>query len=216
MMQNSPLFELRRVFMKDGRFHHGNLREDFLEVAMRSLVDNGLEELSLRRIAQQLGVSSAAPYRHFKNKEALIVALIERAAEELTRSYEQALESEQTDENRLRQACAAYLQYAEEKPHLFKLILVDKESHNKYVEQSKYSDVPVGDIYAFQIFEKLVTRMIPSTAKVTVNRQVTISCWALLHGFATLHMGGHLETVNYHKNHAIDSVVAFIKASAVS
>jgi AcrR family transcriptional regulator len=204
------------MFMKDGRFHHGNLREEFLEVAMQSLVDSGVEELSLRRVAQQLGVSSAAPYRHFKNKEALIVGLIEKGAEELTRSYEQALESEQTNEQKLRQACAAYLQYAEEKPHLFKLMLTERESRNKYVEHSKYSDVPIDDVYAFQIFEQLVSQVIPSTGKTEVNRQVTISCWALLHGFATLHMGGHLETVNYQKTNAIDSVVAFIKSSGGS
>lgn len=56
-------------------YHHGNLAEDILRRAAEIIDREGLEALTLRGIARDLGVSHAAPNRHFKNKAALLAAL---------------------------------------------------------------------------------------------------------------------------------------------
>jgi AcrR family transcriptional regulator len=56
-------------------YHHGNLRRELLDRAAQIIVKNGIENLSLRALAQDLGVSHAAPGRHFKDKMDLLRAL---------------------------------------------------------------------------------------------------------------------------------------------
>ena len=56
-------------------YHHGNLHNDILARGAEIIDEQGLDALSLRGIARDLGVSHAAPNRHFKNKAALLSAL---------------------------------------------------------------------------------------------------------------------------------------------
>ncbi len=56
-------------------YHHGNLRQALIDTGLNALEESGLEALSLRALAESLGVSKAAPYRHFKTKNDLLAAL---------------------------------------------------------------------------------------------------------------------------------------------
>src|SRR3954451_19461203 len=73
------------------RYHHGNLRSELLEAAERTLATRGAGELSLRELARELGVSHAAPRRHFRDKQALLDALAENGFERLGRSLDRAM-----------------------------------------------------------------------------------------------------------------------------
>lgn len=61
--------------MKTRPYHHGDLRAALLARAERTLRDKGPGALSLRQLARDIGVSHAAPGRHFKDKQALLDAL---------------------------------------------------------------------------------------------------------------------------------------------
>ena len=61
--------------MQDKPYHHGNLRNSLIEVGISLIHKEGVEHLSLRRVASLCGVSQAAPYAHFANKEALLDAM---------------------------------------------------------------------------------------------------------------------------------------------
>src|ERR1700704_6555268 len=63
--------------MSERAYHHGNLRTALLEQAERTLRDRGAEELSLRELAREVGVSHGAPRRHFADRQALLDALAE-------------------------------------------------------------------------------------------------------------------------------------------
>jgi AcrR family transcriptional regulator len=58
-------------------YHHGNLRAALLDAAERGLRDHGADRLSLRDLAREVGVSHAAPRRHFPHRQALLDALAE-------------------------------------------------------------------------------------------------------------------------------------------
>jgi AcrR family transcriptional regulator len=62
----------------DGAYHHGALREALLARAAEVIEAEGLEALTLRGLARDLGVSHGAPNRHFRNREALLAALAEQ------------------------------------------------------------------------------------------------------------------------------------------
>lgn len=191
--------------MKAKPFHHGNLREALIESAIKVVNEKGLKALSLRGIAQTLDVSPAARFRHFKNKDALIAAMVEKCSTDMLNDYELAVKSGYSDKERLSHACMGYLTFAEKKPHMFALIFIDKnsvfEAHDNSIIQH----------YGYQLFEKLISRVIPNAIPKNQHRRISISCWSLLHGFATLHMSGKLETTDYKKEHAIHSVIMLVQ-----
>ncbi|MFN3237707.1 MAG: TetR/AcrR family transcriptional regulator [Pseudomonadales bacterium] len=75
------------------RYHHGNLREAILQRAAEVIGEEGIEALSLRGIARDLGVSHGAPNRHFKTKAELLTEL---GAEAWLRARNATLEAAET------------------------------------------------------------------------------------------------------------------------
>ena len=61
-------------------YHHGNLREALLDAPPSSALERGRRSLSLRELAREVGVSHAAPRRHFADKQALLDALAQAAS----------------------------------------------------------------------------------------------------------------------------------------
>src|SRR4051812_18850534 len=75
-MLSTPTCKIDPVVTATPRaYHHGNLRAALLEGAERTLAAGA--ELSLRELARAVGVSHAAPRRHFADKQALLDALAE-------------------------------------------------------------------------------------------------------------------------------------------
>ncbi|MFJ4694397.1 TetR/AcrR family transcriptional regulator [Streptomyces sp. NPDC088766] len=98
-------------------YHHGNLRTDLLDAAERSLRAHGAEQLSLRDLARDVGVSHAAPRRHFADRRALLDALAESGFKRLGEQLRAAV-NEIGDEDdlpaRLHAFASAYVRFATE------------------------------------------------------------------------------------------------------
>ncbi len=104
-------------------YHHGNLRSELLDTAERQLQAVGMESLSLRALARDIGVSQTAPYRHFSDKNELLAALATRGYRELLDKLRQAaLEAGDCPESQLYRFAHSYINYATAKPALFKLM----------------------------------------------------------------------------------------------
>lgn len=74
------------------KYHHGNLREELVRAAIEMIGREGVEGLSLRRVAKELGVSHAAPAHHFKSKADLLGEIVRSSYEDLTSHISAALE----------------------------------------------------------------------------------------------------------------------------
>ena len=59
------------------KYHHGDLRNALIEEGIKMINSSGEQTLSLRKLAEKCGVSMAAPYAHFKNKEEMVNAIKE-------------------------------------------------------------------------------------------------------------------------------------------
>ena len=78
-------------------FHHGNLRAALLHAAEQTLRERGLDALSLRDLARQVGVSHGAPRSHFIDRQALLDALAEGGFQRLTDEMDAAIAAETDD-----------------------------------------------------------------------------------------------------------------------
>ena len=106
------------------QYHHGNLAEDILQRAAEVIAEEGIEALSLRSIARDLGVSHGAPNRHFKNKAALLSALTTLAWHEAQQSTIEAADAtgSQDPHIRLNAMGRGFLRWALNNKALFKAL----------------------------------------------------------------------------------------------
>lgn len=93
-------------------YHHGDLRAALLAAALAVLLESGPEALSLRRIAERAGVSSSAPYNHFRSKGALLAELASDRRARAGETFRAALAGADTPEEKLKALGKAYLDYA--------------------------------------------------------------------------------------------------------
>ncbi|MEO8689441.1 MAG: TetR/AcrR family transcriptional regulator [Solirubrobacteraceae bacterium] len=108
-------------------YHHGNLRAALLARAEQTLSLQGPGELSLRELARQVGVSHAAPRRHFPDKRALLEALAEDGFERLGRDLRDAMEAAgERFEARLLAFARAYVTFATRHAALLELMFAGK------------------------------------------------------------------------------------------
>ncbi|MFI7617907.1 TetR/AcrR family transcriptional regulator [Nonomuraea terrae] len=108
-------------------YHHGNLRATLLAVAERSLRRHGADQISLRELAREAGVSHAAPRRHFADRQALLDALAETGFARLDKELRTALAAAGEEfEPRLHAIAAAYLRFATEDAALLELMFAGK------------------------------------------------------------------------------------------
>lgn len=77
----------------DKKYHHGDLKIQLIKSGLHMIQEDGVNKLSLRRLAQMCNVSEAAPYSHFKNKEELLVAIQEYVTEQLLKCLKDAYEN---------------------------------------------------------------------------------------------------------------------------
>jgi AcrR family transcriptional regulator len=103
-------------------YHHGNLREVLLETAFGLVDSEGVDAISMRALAREAGVSSAAPFRHFADKQVLLDAVADKAATELERKLDQSAEECGDALTQFRAMSVAYVRFAAEHPALFDLI----------------------------------------------------------------------------------------------
>jgi AcrR family transcriptional regulator len=108
-------------------YHHGNLRAALLDAAERSLRDHGADRLALRDLAREIGVSHAAPRRHFPNRQALLDALAEAGFARLHTTLRTALAGAADDfPARVRATMTAYIRFATDNSALLELMYTSK------------------------------------------------------------------------------------------
>jgi AcrR family transcriptional regulator len=103
-------------------YHHGDLANALIDAATKVVELDGPAALSLRDLAAQLGVSRAAPYRHFADREALLAAVARRGFEALAAIYQAASEGPGDGRARLRESMRRYIAFAETQPGLHRLM----------------------------------------------------------------------------------------------
>src|SRR5262245_17606369 len=113
-------------------YHHGDLRRALVDAATRIIEDEGPAGLTLREAARLAGVSVAAPYRHFADKDALLAAVVATGFLGLAEALQKARARAKNPEAALEAVGAAYLRFAEANAPVYRLMfgpMLDKTKH---------------------------------------------------------------------------------------
>ncbi len=162
-------------------YHHGDLRAALVRAAMDLLEESGETELSLRAVARRAGVSAAAPYRHYADREALVSAVAAVGYRELAERLAAAHPSPSTPEQ-LASVAIAYVQFALERPALFRIMF--GEPCDRHDDERVAAAAAVS-----QYVRAIVERSFPQADAEALATAV----WALVHGLAFLHLDGKLD-----------------------
>ncbi|MFC9690513.1 TetR/AcrR family transcriptional regulator [Kribbella sp. NPDC056951] len=100
-------------------YHHGDLRNALEQAALQLVAERGPQGFSLAEASRRAGVSAAAPFRHFANKEALLAALALRSYQEQRERFAAAMTGVADPAEQLARFATAYVEFAVDQQALF-------------------------------------------------------------------------------------------------
>ena len=193
-----------------GRYHHGDLRNALIQAATTVLVEKSAAALSLREVAKVAGVSHAAPYRHFRDKAALLRVLAQGGFERLTAAINTAAEnSPHNPEQKLIEAGVAYVRNALQHPEITRLMFgatIEPQQDRAYLVASAASYEALLDIIREGIEQGSFRQQPP--------QQLVLVAWASMHGLAMLAVASLLE-VDVDDEQALDTLIRSVARNVI-
>ncbi|WP_298498006.1 TetR/AcrR family transcriptional regulator [uncultured Maritimibacter sp.] len=98
---------------KTKNYHRGDVKTELINAAVEALKTQSFQAVSMRKLASAIGVSHNAPYMHFKDKEALWLAISDHGFEMLSNEITREIATHSTWRDRLEAGCRAYVRFAE-------------------------------------------------------------------------------------------------------
>ena len=164
-------------------YHHGNLREALIEAALSLIAEKGPSGFSFADAARSAGVSSAAPYRHFRDREALIADVARRGFELFEQRLDKAWNDGRPDTfTAFENTGRAYLQFAREEPAHYSAMFEAGVELDADPELRKAADA------AFAVIRKAAEALcaLASAGARPPAMMVALHLWAMAHGIASL------------------------------
>ena len=170
--------------MKDS-YHHGDLRNSLISAGIKLINEEGVSNLSLRKVASLCGVTHSAPYAHFKDKEELIEAIKNSVTNKFMEELSSAINKANTAEEAILNMGKSYVIFFINNPDYFKFLFqnlsivahlkTDKEYNNDYPPF-----ILLKNEYLKYIEEKNLVR------NEEEKELDIIKIWSTVHGLASL------------------------------
>ncbi|MEM9459818.1 MAG: TetR/AcrR family transcriptional regulator [Myxococcota bacterium] len=172
--------------------HHGDLRRALIEAALAAVEQGDRAELSLRRLARRAGVSRAAPYHHFPDKDSLLAAVAREGFVQLGEAQD-ALPCDVTPAEHLHGMVTTYVRFACAHAAHYRVMFG--------VAPASLQGSPEGPaLYeaANARFDALVDALAgldPSAAPEELRRRAVVA-WSLAHGAVQIAIDGLLPSLD--------------------
>lgn len=173
--------------MSKEKYHHGDLKKEIIHKGLQLLNKEGYDAFSLRKVAVMCGVSHAAPYKHFKDKDELITAITQEVSNSFGASLGEVLARYPEDPNtQIVEMGKAYVRYMVENPEYLKFIFLSNFHDSKSLQVTK-SIISHEGSPAFSAFYQSATNYLNAVQARGENYAVDIlTMWSLVHGIAIL------------------------------
>lgn len=180
-------------------YHHEDLRSALIAKGLKLLDEEGYESFSLRKVAKACNVSHTAPYRHFKNKDDLILAIAYEAMQKFGQSLQGAVDKYPNDpKSQLKEMGCAYIEFFALNPEYLRLIFlsdIDKrlrigcgytnDDDSDGLKNNNPNDNPFGVLY--KAVESYMAKKKDDALSAPMDQNALIlSCWGLVHGISIL------------------------------
>jgi AcrR family transcriptional regulator len=168
-------------------YHHGNLREALVAAALDLIAEKGPAGFTFAEAARLAGVSPAAPYRHFRDRDALMADVARRGFERFEAELARAWNDGRPDPfEALENTGRAYLAFARNEPAYFTAMFEAQLPPDQDPELARAADQAFAVLR--QASDALCARLPKQTRPPSL--MVSLHVWALSHGIATLFARG--------------------------
>lgn len=171
-------------------YHHGDLKNALIQAGVEILSKDGIEALSLRKVAQRAGVSHNAPYSHFPDKQSLIAAISTEGFKQLYDELDAVITSHMHDpKQQLQEGAWTYVQFAMNHADTFKImfsgVLEKEKDYPAFVEISQKTFQRVVD----------VTRACQQAGILQASspEMMAVAVWGQVHGIVSLLLEGQIS-----------------------
>lgn len=173
-----------------GRYHHGDLREALISATRELVAERGAENFSLADACRVAGVSTAAPYRHFEDKLAILAEITARGFDRLTEKSVAAVARHGAGTLAGIVAMGqAYVEFAVEDPATFRLM---------FGQNPALKDKPMVDETGQTCFGYVIEQVRCYCEQHGLERDaraIATTLWTFVHGMASLTIEGDYEKV---------------------
>jgi AcrR family transcriptional regulator len=183
-------------------YHKGNVREDLIAHAEKILKDEGLEAVTLRRLAREVGVVPSAVYNHFRDHDTLLASIAADGFRKLRVARTSARDPKDTFEQALRRASRDDVIFACKNANLFKLMF-----SFSFPEQHRYPELLDEAGKAFEVGVREWYGDVEFSVETSSKQYpAVLSVWGLMHGI-TLLLLDRMITLEKYDEKSIGEVV---------
>jgi AcrR family transcriptional regulator len=168
------------------RYHHGNLREALIEAALDLIAERGPAGFTFAEVARLVGVSPAAPYRHFRDRNTLIAEIARRGFQQFEAELARAWNDGRPEPLGALVNCGrAYLAFARQQPAYYSAMFEAGPPPETDIDL-----VQAGE-RAFAVLGRAAETLWAKEPKGyrPPPRMVALHIWSLSHGIASLFLG---------------------------
>lgn len=185
-------------------YHHGNLRRELLDAALRVFDERGSLDFTLRELARAAGVTHSAPYRHFTSKGELVAALSDEVFDRLAARERDALAACPSDPRaRVKALGEAYVRFAIAEPVAFRLALArpleprtssaPKAHLSPRLRPRESEPEDRGRVAYTMLLDALEAARDARVLRDDLPaRELALAAWSLVHGLASLASSGRV------------------------
>jgi AcrR family transcriptional regulator len=167
-------------------YHHGSLKNALLDAARALLAERGPAGFSLAEAAKLVGVTAAAPYRHFADRKALVGELARRGFEQFGSRLQAAWADGKPDPGAaLARMGDSYLAFSREEPGLYAAMFGDANTVG-----CEAASAPAAQ--AIEILRIAARQALRRRGAIDgAEQDLALEIWAYSHGVAMLALAGH-------------------------
>ncbi len=173
-------------------YHHGDLREALICAAKQLIQEKGPEGFSMAEACRIAGVSAAAPYRHFADRDDLVGAVASQGFDSLTKRGKAERDKHPAGSvESIVSLGQAYVKFAADEPAIFRLMFASHKGEDAFQE----SVTEQGD-RCFNILLKAVEAFRAEKGLTDKNTlEIALPLWTIVHGTACLLIDRDFEAV---------------------
>jgi len=172
------------------RYHHGDLRQALIDASHQLLVEKGAENFSLADACRVAGVSTAAPYKHFRDKLEILKAIVEQGFDRMAERSLAAVRAK--GEGTMQGVIAmgqAYIAFAVDETAVFRLMF----GHNSAIKRDENVE-KTGRACFSHVIEQVAIYCQKNKAEGD-PMQIALGLWTFVHGAACLLIDEDYEKV---------------------
>ncbi|WP_160132324.1 TetR/AcrR family transcriptional regulator [Listeria monocytogenes] len=169
-------------------YHKKNLKEKILETTIALVEKEGFQNVSTRKIAKELGISSTAIYRHYQSLEDLFSKVIIRLSTMLAKKLNQNINEKFSAKSCLEKVGIDFVHFSMEKTHFFNLLFLSPYSPKRIFE----SETTLIEFPTISLFLQLVNRMIKENKLAIEPPLLFVQLWSFILGYSMLVREGNV------------------------